>query len=206
MSSKRSRADFDYAGRAAAAEAARRALGEAFARIQDRRDPKDPARAAWREAAERVWAAVEAAYPPTFAADYEALQRQDPAGLEGAVRFLEADPYFFRSGYLKVRLIALISRVRVGAAEMRRLRAVALSAVDGRDRREFRAYCRLAAFVDSAEFRRAVGERGTSPDPAVRRRARWMLDALDHAARTAAGRKRVHPATRSSDDSSVERA
>src|SRR5579862_9417681 len=47
-------------------------------------------------------AAVDAAYPPDFDEDFERLQtRSDAKALETAVSFLEADPFFFRTGYMK---------------------------------------------------------------------------------------------------------
>lgn len=187
MSSKRSKTEFDYAGRAAAVEAARLAVKRAFDDIHDRRNPRDPGREAWAAAVRRFWAAVEVAYPPVFWDDVDRLRADDWSGLESAVRFLEADPYFFRSGYVKARLITLVNRAPLSKSEVDRLRAVVLAAVDGRDREEFRRFCRLAVRVDGEPLRSGLRSRAAAGESGVRRRARWVLDALEHGVRLKSG-------------------
>lgn len=130
-------------------------------------------------AAEVFHKAVTAAYPPGFWEDFYRLRDGDPAGLERAVRFLEADPWFFRSGYVKADLLRFIKRTDLSPAYRRRLRRVLLAAVSHRDRREFRYYCRLARTLDDPELRQALAQRLTDSDAGVRRRARWMLEALE---------------------------
>ena len=115
--------------------------------------------------------AVAAAYPPGFWEAYERLGIGDSSGLATAVEFLEADPWFFRSGYTKAELIRCIGRLELPSATADRLRRVVLAAVDGRDRREFRRYCRLARKVDSPGLREDLTRRLQRDDPAVRRRA-----------------------------------
>ncbi len=127
---------------------------------------------AWREA-------IDGAYPPGFWDAYARLRDRDPAGLETAIAFLEADPWLFRSGCVKAALIRYINRLELLPGQRARLRAVVPAAVDHRDRREFRAYCRLARRLDAAEFRRALEGRAKDVEPRVRQRARWVLVALD---------------------------
>ncbi|MGZ9117063.1 MAG: hypothetical protein ACXW3V_08995, partial [Methylocystis sp.] len=55
------------------------------------------------------------------------------------------------------------------------LRAVALAIVDRRASQEFRRYCRLAAKVNHPGLRAELRSRAARGDPAVARRARWML-------------------------------
>lgn len=181
MSSKRSKGEFDYAGRAAAAEAARLAIRPAFRDVRDRNDLADSGTKAWLAAVSRFRASIDAAYPHEFWDDYDRLRRNDWSGLESAIRFLEADPFFFRSGYVKARLLRLVKRAPLDKAQTKRLRAVCLAAVDGRDRREFRFYCRLAMRLDDSILRVSLQERLGRPDEGVRRRAGWMRDALRRA-------------------------
>ena len=139
----------------------------------------DPEAGAVVEAARRLYhAALEAAYPAGFWKDYEQLRAGDAAGLESVVRFLEADPYFFRSGYVKVMLIRAIKPPLLKPGDIARLQSVVLSLVDCRDDRDFRAFCRLAKKVDDADFREQLTRRADESDFNVRRRARWVLEAL----------------------------
>lgn len=97
----------------------------------------------------------------------------DAHGLNLAVDFLEVDPWFFRSGYLKHRLIFGITRLELDESVRSRLSNVVLAAVDRRNRVEFRAYCRLARAVRSVDLDDALQERLESGDEGVRRRAGW---------------------------------
>ncbi|MDF3063763.1 MAG: hypothetical protein K0S06_3872 [Microvirga sp.] len=182
MSKRQRRHSFPYELRAAEAAAAQRAVHTTFAEVRRRDDPDDPATAAWLAAIARFRAAVPAAYPPGFWEDVARLAKGDPEGLETAIRFLEADPYFDRSGYVKADLIRLVTRLPLDPDESARLRNVAIDAVDRRGRREFRAYCRLARRLDGPELREALAARLMSRDAAVARRASWMIEALGPAA------------------------
>jgi hypothetical protein len=58
------------------------------------------------------------------------------------------------------------------------LRAIVLRVVDRRDAMEFRADCRLARKVDAHLLRKALLMRSGNANPAVARRAGWVLAAL----------------------------
>jgi hypothetical protein len=133
----------------------------------------------WRETVAALRAAYITWYPPDFHEAHERLRRGDASELEVILRFLEADPYFFRSGYLKADLLRCIVKLDLSPAEAQRLCAVVLQAVDTANHYEFRWYRRLARKVDSPELRRALRTRLDDGDPAVARRARWVLEALD---------------------------
>lgn len=108
------------------------------------------------------------------------LREGDPKLLEHAITFLELDPYVFRSGYAKAAIIRCIKNLPFTPAQIQRLQGVVLRVLDKCDRQEFRAYCRLAATVDSPEFDTQIRKRLECPDPATRRRARYVLDYFDH--------------------------
>ena len=107
------------------------------------------------------------------------LRAGDPALVEHAIAFLELDPYVFRSGYAKAAIIRCIKRLPFTQPQIQRLQGVVLRALDKCDRQEFRAYCRLAAAVDSPTFDARIRERLDSHDTAVSRRARYVLLYLD---------------------------
>lgn len=177
---------FPYVERARAVEEAGRAVKVAFrpmwdARV-DRNDTKQPLVAAWQNAVETWRTAIDRAYPPGFWDALEAVRRGERSGLEAMIEFLEADPWFFRSGYIKAIVLSAIKRFAFEPDEAERLRRVVLDVVDRRDGREFRDYCRLARRIATPEFRSELeGRAAWTPlsDPAVARRARWVLAALD---------------------------
>lgn len=173
--------------RAAEVEAARKAVGVAFSRLKDRRDADDPATIEWQAELRRFRAAIDLAYPVGFWDYLVRAKRGDWSGLETLIGFLEADPFFFRSGYAKEKILKVVKRAPLDADQRARLREVCLAVVDGRDRREFRDYCRLAARLDGPELRTAIEARLAAGPEDVRRRAGWMRDAFRAAPRPPAG-------------------
>ena len=122
-------------------------------------------------------AANTAALPSEDRTFFPALARGAPRHVEAAIAFLEADPWFFRSGYEKQNLIRHVKRAKLTASQRQRLGGVVVAAVDGRDRTEFRHYCRLACGVWSDWLDDQIAERMRSPDPGIRRRAIWVAGA-----------------------------
>lgn len=112
----------------------------------------------------------------------ERIRQGDDSGVETLVRFLEADVYCHRSGYVKADAIRFVTRASLSEAVMKRLRGVVLEVVDSHDRREFRSYIRLARPVDSDGLRQELRDRLDSDNPRTVRHAQWMLDGLGVAA------------------------
>ncbi len=123
--------------------------------------------------------ALEAAYPPNFWADFERLRSGDDlTALETAIEFLEADPYFFRSGYVKEKLLRYVRSYVLAPEHAYRLQRVILNVVDSHFCRELREYCKLARKLNTEELRLQLESRLQSTDMAVQKRARWVLDWL----------------------------
>jgi hypothetical protein len=120
-------------------------------------------------------------YGPIFEALEATRAGSADAAVETLVRFLEADVYCFRSGYVTADVIQALRRTTVAPAIAERLRRVVLVAVDGRDRREFRAFCRLAVTAADAGLRAELEQRAGVRVGPVARHAKWVLDALDAA-------------------------
>jgi hypothetical protein len=107
------------------------------------------------------------------------LHDGDLSGVETLVRFLEADVYCDRSGYMKADVIRILTRADLNKATHERLLTVVLAAVDGFDRREFRSYIRLARRVDSDALRQELALRLGSTTARASRHAKWMLAGID---------------------------
>lgn len=133
-------------------------------------------RAVWSEALSKFRLARERATPPGFWDDFERLKQRDINGLESGIAFLEADPYFFRSGYIKEWISTFVRRLPLDDSQQRRLRRVVLHIVETRDGREFRYFCRLARRVADDKLRQALQNLLQHEDRDVRRRATWMLN------------------------------
>ena len=144
----------------------------------DRRDSGASAMADWRQAADDFHVAFESMYADTNII-IGRLQAGSVEGVEPAITFLEADPWCFRSGYVKADILRSLVRCPLTTDQAARLRQVVLYVVDRRDRREFRRYCRLAQIVDSEDLRRGLVARLRSGDRGVVRRALSVLESLD---------------------------
>lgn len=124
---------FPYVERAARVREASKVLGQAaLARTRvagggwDRADPSFSNR---ERSVEAFWAAMRDALPAEFWESAEQVQRGDPAGAELLIEFLQADPYYFRSGYLKADVLRWLGRIPLDEPQMDRLRTVVLKAV-----------------------------------------------------------------------------
>ena len=168
---------FDYAARAQSLNDAREFFREIVREANQ--SYADPKAKTVIESARRLYdAAREAAYPAGFWASYERLYTGDAAGLEAAVTFLEADPWFHGSGYVKVKLTRHIKPPMLTPSSVTRLQSVVLEMVERRNGQEFRAYCKLARKVDGPELREGLTRRLDNDDADIRRRARWVMEAL----------------------------
>jgi hypothetical protein len=118
-----------------------------------------------------------AALPSSDAAFRPGLANGHVHFVETAIAFLEADPWFFRSGYEKQKIIQHLKRSRLTERQRTRLARVVLAVIDGRDRVEFRHYGRLACGIWSDFLDEEVAARMQSRDAGIRRRATWVAAA-----------------------------
>lgn len=81
------------------------------------------------------------------------------AAVEDAIALLEADPWCFRSGYAKGRLMRQVRRIELTGSQRARLVGVVLHAVDAGARLEFPETIALAQRLGGAELRRGLRER-----------------------------------------------
>jgi hypothetical protein len=123
------------------------------------------------------------AFPGGLTEGIRRLTAHDLGTIESAVVFLEVDPHFFRSGYIKEDLLEHLRWAPLDQDQKRRLQQVILMRVrDPRTRREFRRYCRLAPFVTDPQFEEEIaklaGPTGIKP-----KHAKWVLEHIRQAER-----------------------
>lgn len=144
------------------------------------RDEGAEQRQAWITACQRFSELYnQLAYPGGLEASLAQGSQGDSEAMELAVQFLEEDPWYYRSGYIKERLIQRVKQTSLSPDQRARLCNVILKVVDSRDRREFRRYCGLAVVVRSPELVEALAHRVQVGDSGVRRRAQGVLDRLN---------------------------
>jgi hypothetical protein len=105
------------------------------------------------------------------------VRRGDIDGVDDALTFLEADPWCFRSGYAKERVLRALGRARLEGSQRFRGAAVVRAYVLGRDRREFRRVGALARTLDG-EVRPFLLETIRAGRPTAARHALWLLVGL----------------------------
>ena len=82
-----------------------------------------------------------------------ALASGDVDVKESAIKFLEFDPYYYRSGYIKSKLLVRLKNIKLSASEIKRLQKVICNAIVSRQPKcEFKYYARLLKDVGTPEF------------------------------------------------------
>lgn len=117
------------------------------------------------------------AFPGGLNRQFELLRTGDAEAIEMAVRYLEADPWYFRSGYYKAEMLQLLKKYPLSDNLCSRLRSLILKRVRGRHVRETRYYCRLAPKVTNPEFEAEIGDTANS-NRIASRHAQWVIDCL----------------------------
>jgi hypothetical protein len=156
-----------------------RDLNEAVHATYQRRGEDAPQKEKWQDACRRFHSEYDQlAFPGGISEEMRRLKDHDPGAIESAVAFLEVDPFFFRSGYIKEDLLEHLRWAPLDQDQKRRLQQVILARIrDPKTRREFRRYCRLAPFITEIEFEKEI-TRLAGPSGAKPKRAQWVLEHL----------------------------
>ena len=86
-----------------------------------------------------------------------ALASGDADAKESAIRLLEFDPYYYRSGYIKSKLLVRLKNIKLSASEVKRLQKVICNAIVSQPPKcEFKYYARLLKNVGTPEFRQKL--------------------------------------------------
>jgi len=86
----------------------------------------------------------------------KAVRNGNRPAIENLITFLQVDPIYNNSGYLKERLLRLIKNAPRSKSDDRRLLGVIWNRACGPDRREFKHYCRLATKITTPDFKKQV--------------------------------------------------
>ena len=93
-----------------------------------------------------------------------------------ALTFLEYDPYYYRSGYMKAKLLVRLKHLPLTGDEAARMRGIVCKAIlDRRPKCEFRYYARMLKNVGTPEFRRQIRALTVSDIPYLKDRQAMCL-------------------------------
>jgi hypothetical protein len=170
--------DFGYLKRAKPVNDAQAEIHAAFKEVVNRNDQSDPRTKRWLDAIDAFKAAYSRVYPDDLRLLEQGALPASEVSTTDILDFLEADPVFFRSGYMKETLLGALKKRSLDKHEVGRLQAIIINVVGNADRREFRRYCRVATIVDDESLREKLKGLEVAEDPDVRRRSSWVLAAL----------------------------
>jgi len=162
-------------------ERAERDMNALTARINQTARQRDQSKAAfenWKDAAKAFHTYENQVFLLWQSETLNAIRAGAPDEVESALTFLEADPYFFRSGYLKEKVLPALKNAPLSKRDESRLQMIVLRALVGRFKREFKCYSRLIPRLHTPQFEaelRAVASRARCPN-----HARLTLLALDN--------------------------
>lgn len=106
------------------------------------------------------------------------IRRGNRKAIDDALLFLEVDPWYFRSGYLKEMLIDSLKRAPLTKDDKARIRNIIISVAGGRNRREFRRFCKLAVKVTSDKFEQMIDQLAKEHDPKSSGKFSYLLQYL----------------------------
>jgi len=138
-------------------------------------DRNERAGSAWREACAEFHRSFESlAYPGGFG-PYDALAKGDQNAVEAAVTFLEADPWFFRSGYMKEYLWKHLKKYDLSVVHRGRLESSAIGYLSRQVQREFWAMGNFMSVHAQSSFWSEVGRLTRSSQQSISLKAYWLL-------------------------------
>ena len=86
-----------------------------------------------------------------------ALASGDADAKESAIKFLEFDPYYYRSGYIKSKLLVRLKHIKLTSSEIKRLQKVICNAIlSPLPKSEFKYYAGLLKNIGTPEFRQKL--------------------------------------------------
>jgi hypothetical protein len=120
------------------------------------------------------------AYPGGLTVGLALLKALQPQAIETAVRFLEADPWFHRSGYVKEELLRRLKHAALSPEQARRLSDLVIRSLTGGAGRVFRYYKNLAPRLDAIRIKEAAQAHLEEGNPETRRRAGRLYTFLEN--------------------------
>lgn len=87
-----------------------------------------------------------------MASGIERLKNQDPWTITISIKYLKADIYCFRSGYIKITILKLLKNIVFTKDQIKQLQDILITMIKKTTRQEYRDYCRLARKIFDEKF------------------------------------------------------
>jgi hypothetical protein len=149
-------------------------------------------------ARDEIWAKAARAFNEGCRSFYEpyegvvaGVRKGRADAIDEAVRFLVADPWCFRSGYLKADLMHALANTALPAHAVNPLRDVVVRRITQPQPRLLRYAAQLAANLWSDSFERELQRLRAEGSPADQAAARSVIDGARHRLRSLAGSRHV---------------
>jgi len=141
---------------------------------------KDKNKKAWQDACTRFHDSYDAlAFPGGLERAFALLQRKDSSILPNTLAYLKADPYFYRSGYIKGALARHLKKFTLNKEQIKDLQASIIALLFKPRRAELKEYYRLALKISDNDFLiRLLELIEHSDDPGAVRRANNLVHLL----------------------------
>lgn len=156
-------------------------LNNEIMRTFESRSESEDAYQAWSEAC-RIFhdSYNDLAFPGGLEQGLALLKKGDSETIETAITYLEANPYYFRSGYIKEKILRLLKQATLTKKQIGQLQDILINVIQRTGRRENREYRRLAQKIADDKFRARLQKIiQDSNDPRIIERAQHMLDGLN---------------------------
>lgn len=153
-------------------------LRELHSRIDETDKLRSRSRAdqdAWRRACAEFHARYSSLSYPGGDGRWQALMLLDSAELETGIAFIETDPYFFRSGYMKEAIWRRFKAAVLSPKQLHRLEVAAMSQLRRQIRRDFWYMVRFVRMRATLRFWEEVGAIALEGSGAPSLKAWWLL-------------------------------
>jgi hypothetical protein len=149
-------------------------------RTYKKRDESHEALKSWENACDFFHASWDnLAFPGGLSKEMELLKKHDSTAIDQAILYLKANPYYFRSGYIKQKILTRLKQAQLTNKQILQLQDILIDVIQRTGRRENREYHRLAAKIADPKFRARIQDiMQKSKDPQIIERAQRMLDKL----------------------------
>ena len=108
------------------------------------------------------------------------LLEKDKSIIEPTIKYLQADPMYFYSGYAKVKMIRRLKHCPLTPSQRKRLAELLIHSVDHIKHREYQEYARLAHLIPLPNVKKAMEQRVAKSDHIIASRAEYVLNVLSH--------------------------